>query len=101
MGILLFLIPLGSPELIGSGYFTIGILVIIGSFAYRFRKKQLISGKRRFPILEIIVVILLLLHLNLGFSNAYKHPINFLLIPAWIIIAYSSLFFVKNKENIT
>jgi hypothetical protein len=98
IGVLLFLIPFGSPELMGSGYFTTGILLIIGSLAYRLKKKQLLSGKKRFPILEIIVAILLLFHLSLGFSNAFENPINFLLIPIWIIAAYSVLLFIKNKK---
>ena len=98
MGVLLFLIPFGSPELMSSHYFTTGILVILGSLAYRFKKKQFLTGAKRFPILEIIVAILLLFHLNLGFSRVYEQPINFLLIPIWIIIAYSSLFFAKNKK---
>ena len=98
IGVLLFLIPFGSPELMGSHYCTTGVLVILGSLAYRFRKKQFLTGKKRFPILEIFVAILLLLHLSLGFNRAYEQPINFLLIPIWIIIAYSSLFFAKNKK---
>ncbi len=98
MGVLLFLIPLGSPELMDSGYFTTGILLIIGSLAYRLKKKQLLSGKKKLPIFEIIVVILLLLHLSVGFSSAFKHPINFLLIPAWIVVAYFVLLFTRNKK---
>jgi len=52
MGVLLFLIPFGSPELMGSHYFTTGILVILGSLAYRFRKKQLLTGKKNSQYLK-------------------------------------------------
>jgi hypothetical protein len=98
IGMFLFLIPFSSPELIGQHYFTTGILLILGSLAYRFRKKQFLTGKKRFPLLEIIVAVLLFFHLSFGFSKAFEQPINFLLIPIWIIVAYLSLFFAKNKK---
>ena len=100
IGILLFLIPFGSPELMGSHYFTTGILVILGSLAYRSRKKQTLPEIKKIPTLEIITTLLLFLHIALGLSNGlwYEHPVNFVAAPIWIIIAYASLLIIKNKK---
>lgn len=100
IGVLFFISSLGNPELNNSSFSPTGILIILGSLSYRLRKKQLLSSKKRWPILEIITAILLLLHINLGISSGqwYEHPLNFTLVPIWILISYFSLFIIKREE---
>ena len=100
MGILFLISPLGNPELNNSGTSYTGILIILGNLAYRSRKKQTLSNSRKFPTLEIIAVLALLLHITFGLNNGlwYEYPLNFALVPIWILVSYVSLFVIKKTK---
>ncbi|MEA3450201.1 MAG: hypothetical protein U9Q85_04505 [Patescibacteria group bacterium] len=101
LGVLFFISLFGNPTLNGSNTFFTGILIIVGSLAYRSRKKQILSSKsKKIPILEIITLILLFLHISLGINQElwYDHPLNFTLVPIWILVVYISLFIIKRKK---
>ncbi|MCG2809132.1 MAG: hypothetical protein L6275_02210, partial [Candidatus Portnoybacteria bacterium] len=51
MGVLFILAPFGNNELLNSPAMYTGILVILGSLSYRFKKKQILSKTKRWPIL--------------------------------------------------
>ncbi len=101
IGILFILAPFGNNELLSSPAMYTGLLVILGSLSYRFKKKQILSKTKRWPILEIITFILLFLHISFGISTEgwYENPLYYIIAPAWVIISYAVLL-IKNKNNI-
>jgi len=102
IGILFVLAPFGNKELLGSPAMYTGLLIILGSLSYRFKKKQILSKTKRWPILEIITLVLLLLHISFGISTEgwYENPLYYTIAPAWVIISYVILLVIKNKNNI-
>lgn len=101
IGILFILAPFGNNELLSSPAMYTGLLIILGSLSYRFKKKQILSKTKRWPILEIITLALLLLHISFGVSTEgwHDHPLYYVIAPAWVIISYAVLL-IKNKNNI-
>ena len=102
IGILFILAPFGNNELLSSPVMYTGLLIILGSLSYRFKKKQILFKTKRWPILEIITFILLFLHISFGISTgeSYYYPLYYIIVPAWIIISYVTLLIIKNKSNI-
>jgi hypothetical protein len=103
IGILFILAPFGNNELIGSPAMYTGLLVILGSLSYRFKKKQILSKTKKWPILEIITLLLVLLHISFGISTSgwYNNPLYYIVVPACIIISYIALLIIENKNNVT
>ena len=102
IGISFILAPFGNKEFLYSPAIYTGFLVILGSLSYRFRKKQILSKTKRWPILEIITLVLLLLHISFGISTglSYENPLYYIIAPTWVIISYVVLLIIKNKNNI-
>jgi len=102
IGVLSVLAPFGNKELFGSPAMYTGILIILGSLSYRFKKKQILSKTKRWPILEIITLILIFLHISFGISTGgwYENTLYYIIIPIWIIISYAILLIIKNKNII-
>lgn len=102
VGILFVLAPFGSKELLSSPAMYTGLLIILGSISYRLKKKQILFKAKRWPILEIITLILLLLHIGFGINGGgwYDNPLYYMVAPAWVTISYTVLIIIKNKNNI-
>lgn len=101
MGILFVLAPLGNKKLLYSPAIYTGLLIILGSLSYRFKKKQILSKIKGRPILEIITLPLLLLHISFGLRTGtwYENPLYYIIAPIWIIISYVTLLIINNKNN--
>lgn len=102
IGILFVLAPFGNNGLLGSPAMYTGLLIVLGSLSYRFKKKQILSKTKRWPILEIITLALLILHISFGVNTEgwYENPLYYIIAPAWVIISYAVLLIIKNKNNI-
>ena len=108
-GILLILSELGNivsnAETTGSYRFITALIVILTAVSYKKRKRQILNDQHKKSVLEIITGALFIYHfLIFGISHnlMLNHPIDFLLIPVWIITSYVLLLTgkietIKNK----
>lgn len=79
-----------------------GIAVVFGSLMYLARKKQKFGGSKKWLVLEIFGALVFVGYVfySILSSGWYEYPIDFILIPFWIAVVYTALFFMKPIEII-
>lgn len=75
--------------------FMSGIVVVLGSLMYLARKKQKFGVTKKWLVLEIVGIVVVVQHVALGILNSgwYYDPLFYTLIPLWVVSAYTALFF--------